>query len=107
MLKVSVTTTAQSGAILAPAQRPVGWLWATALFGLVFLPGNRRGLRSRLRRFSWLPMLLILFLASCGGSGGGGGGSGPGGTPSGTFPLAVKATMGSTTQSVSLNLIVN
>jgi len=63
--------------------------------------------RGRLRR----PLLLsavALALASChGGSGSGGGGGGGSTTPSGSYPITISLTSGSTTHSVSLTLVVS
>jgi len=100
---VSVTTTARANAMLVPSRRSLGWFWATTLLGIVFLSAWSRR-RLSLRGLSWLPMLLILFLIACGGGGGGSGGSS--GTPANTYTLTVKATMGNTTQSTNLKLIV-
>lgn len=102
--KVSVTTTARSGAMLAPAQRSFPWFWAMALMGLLVLPSRRGSLRRSSRCLTWLPILLIMFLASCGGNGGGG--SGSDGTPAGTYTITVNASLGSTQQSTALKLIV-
>jgi hypothetical protein len=83
----------------------LSFFWATVLVGLVVLPGNRRSLQSRLRQLSWLPILLMLFLAGCGGGSSRGGGGG-GGTPAGMYTITITASMGSTTQTTNLTLVV-
>ncbi|HMH07836.1 MAG TPA: hypothetical protein VK579_14240, partial [Terriglobales bacterium] len=108
---VNVTTTSRTiGALHPPAFTP--WLWTVAVLGIVVWPGMSLPKRS-VRRSLWLiPLTLLFFLASCGGSGttSGGGGGGhqpnPNGTPAGTYTLTVKATSGSTTETSSLTLIV-
>jgi hypothetical protein len=105
---VRVTTTAPSGAVLGFPCGSLGWCWATALLGIVALPASRRGVQSAFRRLAWLPILLVVILPACGGSGnsGGGGGSGSGGTPTGTYTITVTAAVGSAMQSVPLTLVV-
>jgi hypothetical protein len=103
----SVTTMAPTSAAFRNKSSWLGWMWATALIGVVFIPvGGRTG---RVGRKTWamLPLLLLMFIASCGGGNGGGGGSGSGGTPAGTYNLTVTATMGSTNQTQTLKLTVN
>jgi Abnormal spindle-like microcephaly-assoc'd, ASPM-SPD-2-Hydin/Beta-propeller repeat len=106
-LTVTVTTTAPSSAALQKRPSSLVWFWAVALIGIVWLPAGQQS-----RRFAWrsaaiLSLLLVMFLASCGGGNGGGGTGGSGGTPAGTYNLTVMATMGSTHQSQALKLTVN
>jgi len=104
---VSVSTAAPTSSALHRPGSSLGWMWATALIGLGLLPGgDRRKRHSALRRFVWLPLLLIVFLVACGGGSGGGGGSGSGGTPAGTYTLTVTATLNGAMQSQALKLIV-
>jgi hypothetical protein len=107
--KVAVETSAPVGAALRQKGSSFAWVWAMALIGVVFLPADGR--LWRFGRKMWamlplLPLLLIVFIASCGGNGNGGGGSGSGGTPAGTYTLTVTANTGSATQSQKLTLIV-
>jgi len=101
--KVSVTTTARLSGALVPAQRSSPWFWAMTLTGLLVLPGSRGHRNWNSRCLTWLPILLVLFITSCGG---GGGGSGSSGTPAGTYAITVKASVGNTQQSIALKLIV-
>ena len=102
MFTVSVSTTAPASAALRRRSPSFAWLWATFLIGMVWLPVGRRSRRLVRTTAAILSPLLVVFLASCGG----GGGSGSGGTPAGNYTLTVKATIGSTTQSQTLKLIV-
>lgn len=103
---VSVSTTAPSSATLQHRGWSFAWFWATTLIGMVWLPLGRKSRRFAGRTAAILSLLLVTFLASCGGGNGGGGGSPSGGTPTGTYTLTVKATVGSTTQSQTLKLTV-
>ncbi|MGO9648134.1 MAG: choice-of-anchor D domain-containing protein [Terriglobales bacterium] len=103
---VSVSTTAPTSAAFRSKSSLLGWMWATVVIGLALVPVGGRSRRLGKRLFAILPLLLLTFLASCGGGNGGGGGSGSGGTPAGTYNLTVTATMGSTNQSQILKLIV-
>ena len=105
---VGVTTTARTaGAILPAGFAPAAWLSAFAILGMVVVPGARASKRSSRRYLRLLPLTLALFVVSCGG-----GGStttpppGSSGTPAGNYTLSVKATSGTTTQTISLSLIV-
>jgi len=91
---VTLSTTARTSSWLLRPGSALGWMWVTALVGLALLPGSRPSLR----RFIWLPLLLVGFLSSCGG--------GSGGTPAGTYALSVTATLNGTMQSQGLPLIV-
>jgi hypothetical protein len=104
--KVTVTTTSGSKAALLPVRLvPPRWLWAFALMGLVLLPATKGARRSVRLGLLWLPLSLVILLCSCGGSSNSGGGN-SGGTPTGTYTLTVTGTMGSTSQPISLTLIV-
>ena len=104
---VGVTTTARTAGALLPAGfAPAAWLSAFAMLGMVVLPRARASKRS-CRCLRLLPLTLALFVVSCGGGGGGTTSPPPsGGTPAGNYTLSVKATSGTTTQTVSLSLIV-
>jgi len=104
MFTVSVSTAGRSASLQKSSSFP--WLWAMALVGMVWLPVGRRSRGCARKGAAISSLLLVMFLASCGGGSGGGGGGGSGGTPAGTYTLTVKATMGSTTQSQTLKLIV-
>ena len=100
--KVSVATTSGMMGRLQPASRPSGWLWATVLPGIVFVP--LAGCKKRFRVGKRLvPIALLMLLCSCGG---GSNGSNPNGTPAGTYQLTVTATSGSISQSMALTLKV-
>jgi hypothetical protein len=105
---VTVTTTARTtAAVVRNSFARLSWFWALALIGIVMLP-------SALRRGPWgaallpcMPLVLLLFIASCGGGGGSSGpGANPSGTPAGKYALTVKATSGSLVESLPLALIV-
>jgi hypothetical protein len=107
---VTVTTTARSSsAALAPGSFPrSGWIYAVALAGILILPASSKRRRKSSRFMRGLPILLLAFLCSCGGSSynGGNGGGGSGGTAAGTYALTVNATSGSMSQSLPLTMIV-
>jgi hypothetical protein len=105
--KVTVATTSGTKAALPPVRfAPPGWLWAFALMGLVLLPATKGAQCSARRCLSRLPLsLLILLCYSCGG-GSNSGVSNSDGTPAGTYTLRITGTMGSTSQPISLTLIV-
>jgi hypothetical protein len=98
---VSVTTTPHATASLRQTSSP--GLWTAILFALALWVSAGRGASARRRLFP-LPLLLLL-ICSCG----------PSnnrtiagvGTPSGTYTLNVTATLGSTSRSKSLILIVH
>lgn len=100
--KVTVTTTARANAMFIPTLRRLQWLWAMGLIGLVVIPVRRR----RFGRREITVAALLVFLCACGGGTGGGSSGAPGPTPAGTYTLTVKATVGSTSQSVPLTLTV-
>jgi hypothetical protein len=91
-----------SGDRRPPAFRPVGWLWALVIVGLVVLPVGVNSKHSARQHLLVLVVFLPLFLASCGGPGG----SSSGGTPTGTYTLTVTATFGSTSEQIPLRLVV-
>ncbi len=103
---VTVTTTSRSqSALRAPGSLRSSWLWAMAIMALVLpsVGGSKRSIRSKAR---FLPLLLVLLLCSCGGSGGSNSPANPNGTPAGTYNLTINATSGSNTQSAPLTLVV-
>jgi hypothetical protein len=102
-LTVTVTTTSSTSGRLPP--RHATWFWATAVFGLLMLPGARRKRQSS-RWLTGLPFLLLILICSCGGGMQTGSQRNPNGTPPGQYTLVVTATVGSSTQSLSLNLTV-
>jgi hypothetical protein len=101
---VSVTTTAPGAATLHPWRTLSPWLWAMVLFGII-LPSKGLGRRSTSRRIRMMPVVLLLFLCSCG-DGSSGSQPNSNGTPAGTYTINVKATSGSLSQSIPLTLIV-
>lgn len=112
-VSVNVTTTARTSAGLKPVQKePLRWFWATAVLGLVGIPLRNRERRKRYQRYAWvLPVVLVMFISSCGGSSNsssnnGGSQTNPNGTPAGTYPLTVTATSGTTQESIILSLVV-
>lgn len=103
---VSVSTMARSTASLQRRALAFPWFWATAMIGLVWLPGERRA-RPVARRITGIASLLLLvLLASRGGNGSNGGGLGSGGTPAGTYKLTIAATIGTIRQAQILTLTV-
>ncbi len=102
---VSVSTTAATSAALRKRNSPAEWLWATALLGVVIVPKADKGVKRKLRRLGWLPLLLIVFITSCGG-GNSSSGAGAADTPAGTYTITVTASLGDTAQSQTLKLIV-
>lgn len=102
----SVTTMAGGSAALVPAGSRLGWMWAMGIFAVVLLPGASRR-RSLVGKLGILPFALLIMLCGCGG----GGSSShppanPSGTPAGSYPLTVTATMGADVESVKLMLTV-
>lgn len=114
-ISVSVSTTKRTTGALAPS-RATPWLWAIAILGLSILPVSARSTRGRrsARVFvRGLPLLLLVFLGSCGGgssssssSSSTGPQTNPNDTPAGTYTLTVTATTGSLQQAIPLVLIV-
>jgi hypothetical protein len=81
-----------------------GGMWAALLLGLVLVPAARR---NRLSSGLYLGALVasLLLISSCGSSSSGPK-TNPNGTPAGTYELTVTATLNSTTEDVTLQLIV-
>lgn len=103
---VSVMTTSPTTGAFRLGDFPSPWLWALALMGgAVLLPVERAKWPVR-RCLVWLPLLLFLFLCSCGGSNNAGGGGSSTGTTAGTYVITVTAKVGSTSQPITLNLTV-
>jgi hypothetical protein len=103
---VTVTTTAPTTAARVPSSfRHSGWLWAMALVGTVILPGSSSRRRTS-RLLLGLPIILLLFICSCGGTGGNRCEACSTGTPAGKYTLTVAATSGPMSQSQPLTLIV-
>lgn len=98
---VSVSTTSRSVALMAA---PGGWLWAVALLAAVAVPGSGRRKPNARKCASLLSIMLVLLASSCGG--GKGGASNPNGTPAGTYKLVVTATLGPSSQTLTLTLNV-
>jgi Abnormal spindle-like microcephaly-assoc'd, ASPM-SPD-2-Hydin/Beta-propeller repeat len=98
---VDVTTTSHNRPMQARGFETSPWLSGFALLGVVFLPRLRS--KRAVLRLLWFVPLIALVLCSCGG---GGGSTQSYGTPSGTYTLTVTATLGSTTQSQNVTLIV-
>jgi hypothetical protein len=97
---VSVTTSAPTMGALRPIDhRLSSWLWALSAMGWVVLPAVGRKRQSARRYRLWLPLFLLMFLCSCGGSG-----ESLGSAKS--YILTVTAKIGSTSQQVPLNLVV-
>jgi hypothetical protein len=107
---ITVTTTSRTlGALHLPASSPVPWSWtfAMAMLGIVVGPGMRAPKRSRWRCLWIAPLVLSLYLSSCGGGGGTGSPQpNPNGTPAGTYTLTVQASSGTMTQATPLTLTV-
>jgi len=101
---VNVTTTSRTlSSLRLIGNHPGSWAWAVFFLGIAIRP--RAGRRKRaLLRLAWL-MPLAVSLCACGG-GRGGNSTNPNGTPAGTYALTVTATLGSTSQTVNLTLIV-
>jgi len=103
---VSVTTTAPTTAARIPSSFPhSGWLWTMALVGIVILPGSSNRRRTS-RLLPGLPIILLLFICSCGGTGSNRCEACSSGTPAGKYTLTVAAASGSMRQSQPLTLIV-
>jgi hypothetical protein len=110
---VSVSTTAPSQLLVYPfSLRPLQWLWAVAIFGVMFV--FRLNRQFHVRRLVWAVPLMALILCSCGGGGVGSTGTGTGTTPTppsggtaaGTYTVTVTAKLGSATQTQTLTLVV-
>ncbi len=100
---VSVTTSGTAAALRRGDFQRFSWLWAFALMGWVVLLGKEKTKLSIHRYLLCLPLLCLLFLCSCSSNGSG---SHTGATPAGTYTLKVTATVGSTSQSTPLTLVV-
>jgi hypothetical protein len=103
---VNITTTPRTmGALESPEIKNGSWFWALAMMAWVVVnpKGRRRWTEKRSHSLSGLTLLFLL-ICSCGG--GSGGSQAPNGTPAGTYNLTVTATMGSTSRSTPLTLIV-
>ena len=100
---VSVKTTSRTIASLSPVPNTHNsrWFWASAMLASLLLSFPVGGGRCNRRL---LVLLVILPLCSCGGNGGPK--ENPNGTPPGNYVLTVTASLGSQTQSTTLNLIV-
>ena len=104
-VEVSLTTTSDTMAsVNSRGMIRFGGLWATLLLGVVLVPAARR-------KRAWSGLYLgamvasLLLISSCGG-GSSGPKINPNGTPAGTYQLTVTATLNSTTENVTLQLIV-
>jgi hypothetical protein len=110
---MTCTTTAVSGVMVRPSGRPSGRGWplagmAIALAGFLFLVTARRQRRWSLIPLSVLLAVVVLAGVSCssGGSGGGTGGGNPGTTPD-TYTVTVTATPNSgTAQTTTVSVVV-
>jgi hypothetical protein len=95
---LSVTTLARTTGALRPTSfRPSHWLWALAMMVSIVFPRVRTKPSPR-RHLFWLPLLLLMYLCSCGGS--------SLGTPAGSYTLTVTATVGNTSEQLPLTLTV-
>jgi Domain of unknown function (DUF1929)/IPT/TIG domain len=103
---VSITTTPRTiGGFPSSLFAATPWLWTLAALGIVVRPEKR--LRSLRRYLRLVPLILFVFVASCGGGGSiGGSQKNTNGTPAGTSTVVVTAVSGGATESVSLTLIV-
>ena len=104
-VEVSLTTTSDTMAsVNSRGMIRFGGLWATLLLGVVLVPAARR-------KRAWSGLYLgamvasLLLISSCGG-GSSGPKINPNGTRAGTYQLTVTATLNSTTENVTLQLIV-
>jgi parallel beta-helix repeat protein len=99
---VSVTTLAHTTDSLRPTNfRPSHWLWALAMMASIVFPRVRTK-RSARRHLFWPPLLLLMYLCSCGGNIT----KTSLGTPAGSYTLTVTATVGSTSEQLPLTLTV-
>src|SRR4029077_17777536 len=98
------TTSSAMAALHPPGFWTVPWVWTIVALGMVVGPGLRTVGPKFLQGALLMPLLLLV---SCGGGGSPvGSQSNPNGTPAGTYTLSVTATSGTTTQAMSLTLIV-
>lgn len=98
LFTVSVTTLPHATSALRPSNfRPSHWLWALAVTASIVFP-KARTKRSPRRHLIWPPLLLLMYLCSCGGS--------SLGTPAGSYTLTVTATVGNTSEQLPLTLTV-
>ncbi len=91
MFDVTVSTTAESDAAIVGHRGPWsswGWMWGSILIVGFTIPNVRRKNQHIFWRSRWFPILLTVFVVSCGGSSEG---SGLSGTPAGTYTLTVTA----------------
>jgi hypothetical protein len=112
---VSVTTTAAptTGTFRPTDFRPSPWPWALAVMAWVVLPAGASTKRWSRRHLLWLPLVLLIFLCSCGSNpnvgnsnSGASGDSSSGVTPVGNYTLTVTATLGSVSEKIPLTLTV-
>lgn len=103
-LNISVMTTSRTMASAKPNTIRLGGVWAGILLGLALLPGAWRK-RSASGLYLGVIVASLILISSCGSSSSGST-MNPNGTPAGTYSLTVTATLNSTTQTVTLKLIV-
>jgi len=102
---ITVTTTSRT---LGALHVPWSWTFAIAMLGILVGPRMRAPKGSR-QRYLWVaPLMLSLFLSSCGGGGSSTGSPqpNPNGTPAGTYTLTVQTSSGTMTQAIPLTLTV-
>ncbi|HEY6766985.1 MAG TPA: hypothetical protein VI386_19675 [Candidatus Sulfotelmatobacter sp.] len=98
---VSVMTVAPTmGALRQDYFRSSRWLWALSI-GWVVLPAGLSKKRKVRRRLLSLPLLLLMFLCSCGGDP-----RSARGTPAGQYTLTVTAKVGNASEQTTLMLTV-
>jgi FG-GAP-like repeat/Abnormal spindle-like microcephaly-assoc'd, ASPM-SPD-2-Hydin/FG-GAP repeat len=103
-LNVSVATTSRTMASVNPNTIRLGGVWAGILLGLALLPAAWRK-RSAGGLYLGAMVASLMLISSCGSSSSGPT-INPNGTPAGTYNLKVTATLNSTTQTVTLNVVV-
>jgi len=102
-LRVNVTTTSRSSALLQRQRVFAPWIWAVVVIGFLGLPRRVSGASPKTRLFSTLLCFIGLLSSSCGGNDPS---SNVSGTPAGTYTITVVATSGSVTDSLPLTLTV-